>query len=494
MSARRLLTSLLVACCIAFFASAAAYADEGPEPSQVDALDNAVAPTAYVLPGFSSDSHASAASWVDQPTGQATASDGQQLETSGLCGAGLTWWYSKGTLVVSGAGPMNDFSPDNKPGWSDLKNDIDTIVIKRGVTSIGAQAFAGCRNLVSVSITPSVKRLGEAAFYGCSSLKSIKLPKGVEVLPQAALAGCVSLQSFKAPGLRRIESYAFQEVAIDTLKLPKSLREIETGAFYRSFIVSFLMENGNETFLTKDGVLYADGEKTLVVYPSGRSFRQFSIPAGVTKIADQAFLASTLKSVEIPDSVKEIGSSAFQDCFDLVSVSLPDSVERVGECAFYGSGLESVKFGRGLKTTSYQMFRECHNLRTINFGGLEELGAQTFANCTALMSVTVPATVKTMGHAAFGCSANANPQLKSATILGVRVIPFRCFLNQKSLVAVNLPKTLEKIEDEAFLGCAQLKVVKIPSSVKDVPRNAFPDSAKLVMRSSSTAERENAPE
>ena len=483
MNVRRLLTSIIAACCIALFASASAYADEGSQTPQSNVLSHAVAPTGFVVPGLSSDD--------GQHANQASGSDVRVLEAGGQCGDRLAWQFVDGTLVISGSGSMSDFSLDDQPGWSDLRDDIESVVIKRGVNSIGAYAFAGCRNLVSVSVTSSVNELGEAAFYGCSSLRSVKLPNRVAVLPRGALAGCVSLQSFKAPGLRRIESYAFQDVEIDTLKLPKTLNEIETGAFYHSSIVSFLVENGNRTYLTKAGVLYTDDDKTLFAYPSGRSSRSFAIPPGVTRIADQAFLGSTLKSVEIPDTVKEIGSAAFQDCRDLVSVALPDSVELVGSCTFYGSGLESARFGRGLKATSYQMFRECRNLRSVSFGGLEELGAQTFANCTAFTSVTVPVNVKSIGAGAFGCTADAHPQLKGVTILGARVIPLQCFLNQTSLTMVSLSKATEEIECAAFSGCSELKVVKLPSSVQNVHPFAFPGTVRIIGKNRTSAQEAN---
>ena len=49
--------------------------------------------------------------------------------------------------------------------------------IPNSVTSIGENAFYGCKGLTSITIPNSVTSIGNWAFYGCDALTSVKIPK-----------------------------------------------------------------------------------------------------------------------------------------------------------------------------------------------------------------------------------------------------------------------------------------------------------------------------
>ena len=84
---------------------------------------------------------------------------------SGTCGVSCTWTLADdGTLTVSGTGEMADFSDQGTP-WSIYRNDIKTVVINSGVTSIGESSFILCENLSTVNIPDSVTKIGNNAFY-----------------------------------------------------------------------------------------------------------------------------------------------------------------------------------------------------------------------------------------------------------------------------------------------------------------------------------------
>ena len=49
---------------------------------------------------------------------------------SGTCGENLTWEYddATGTLTISGTGPIDDYSPYNRP-WGKYEDKIESVII-----------------------------------------------------------------------------------------------------------------------------------------------------------------------------------------------------------------------------------------------------------------------------------------------------------------------------------------------------------------------------
>ncbi len=105
-----------------------------------------------------------------------------EAAASGTCGAegdgsNLTWTLdSEGTLTISGTGAMENYFSDDAP-WT--AQDVKTVVIDNGVTSIGGFAFDGCHNLTNATISDSVTKIREYAFSGCTALTGITIPSGV---------------------------------------------------------------------------------------------------------------------------------------------------------------------------------------------------------------------------------------------------------------------------------------------------------------------------
>ena len=143
--------------------------------------------------------------------------------------------------------------------------------------------------------------------------------------------------------------------------------------------------------------LYDDGTATLISCPEGLEnydiLRTIRMNDGeiyrVTGIGTSAFNGCTaLTSVTIPEGVTSIGDSAFKDCTGLTSVTIPDSVTDIGASAFEGcTGLTSVTIP----------------------DSVTDIGASAFEGCTGLTSVTIPSSVTSIGSEAFrNCSALAS--------------------------------------------------------------------------------------
>lgn len=150
------------------------------------------------------------------------------------------------------------------------------------------------------------------------------------------------------------------------------------------------------------------------VYHEGKEYRTVAIAA-------EAFGGRHIRSVYIPDGVKEIGTNAFSHCEQLLSLHLPASVEKIGKSSF--EGLYSVK-----------------NLQIS--GNIKKIPEKAFVRCCSLEKLHIPE--------------------------GVEVLGLDCFAISDSLKEVSLPSTLKTINRGVFWRCTSLKSIAIPASVETI--------------------------
>ena len=110
---------------------------------------------------------------------------------------------------------------------------VEKVIIPKGVTEIGAYAFNGCDRLVDVSIPNTVIKLGFRAFSNCSSLENIKLPDSILEIGSNSFIHCYSLKQIVLPfGITKIESLTFQYcINLKDVIIPDSIQTIEEKAF-----------------------------------------------------------------------------------------------------------------------------------------------------------------------------------------------------------------------------------------------------------------------
>ncbi len=248
---------------------------------------------------------------------------------SGQCGANVTWKLdSEGTLTISGTGSMEDceyykvydvdrvtYSYTDSIPWRDERDAIKTVIIKKGVKSIGGFAFSNCNSLTSITIPDSVTSIGDGAFFDCDSLTSVTIPDSVTSIGDDAFAWCDSLTS---------------------VTIPDSVTSIGDYTFERCDSLTKIYVNQNNSAYSSDsrGVLFNKQKTTLIQAPRELNGK-YEIPSGVTSIGDYVFFdCDRLTSVTIPDSVTSIGDGAFKWCDSLTSVTIPDSVTSIGDGAF----------------------------------------------------------------------------------------------------------------------------------------------------------------
>lgn len=88
-------------------------------------------------------------------------------------GENLEWVVNRSTLTISGSGKMWNWSSGNPAPWHDKVDSIRYIVLQKGVTSVGKNAFAGCRNISSFVVPDTVFRIEQDAFTDCPEPENV---------------------------------------------------------------------------------------------------------------------------------------------------------------------------------------------------------------------------------------------------------------------------------------------------------------------------------
>ena len=121
-----------------------------------------------------------------------------------------------------------------------------------------------------------------------------------------------------------------------------------------------------------------------------KALTNVTLPSKLQTIGHAAFKGcSSLKSIKIPDSVTTIGTSAFEDCKALSTVTFGTGVKVTGNMAFRNSGVSKVKFSSTITEISPWSFYGCMFVNLEIPESVEKISIRSFANCTALQSVTV---------------------------------------------------------------------------------------------------------
>lgn len=405
---------------------------------------------------------------------------------SGTAGANIVWnLYNNGHLELLGFGHMSDYRNGSyrsgQSPWYSYRNDITTITIQEGITSIGKAAFCGC-NIESIIIPDSVLTIGDYAFEFCDLLKEINFGNSVTRIGSDAFYECTALTSVVIPdsvttidssfnfcenlktvsfgkGLKSIESLAFQHCALEYLSLPASVENIDEFAFAHCYnLINISVEENNQYYSSDEyGALFNKDKTKLIKYPVGNRREHYVIPEGVVSIEREAFQGSGgISSIIIGGGANpDIDVEEFEECSVLKEIVMPNSVKSIGESAFeYCALLQNFKISNAV----------------------DNIGDYAFYGCDSLTNVTLPNSVTAIGSYAFACCDNlVNVSLPdSLTNIGVYAFS-RCM----SLTDINIPDSITSIPESMLYLCRNLTKIVISKSVTKIYSYAFDDCDAL---------------
>lgn len=155
-------------------------------------------------------------------------------------GSGVTWQLTENTddsstytLKISGSGAMEDYQTSSSRPWNNFRDQITSVVISPGITSIGDCAFTLFSKLIHVDIADSVISIGDRAFSYCSSLTDIKIPQSVTYIGGVVFRECTNLSSITlSNNITSIGPFAFEKCTnLTSITIPGSVISISWNVF-----------------------------------------------------------------------------------------------------------------------------------------------------------------------------------------------------------------------------------------------------------------------
>ena len=200
------------------------------------------------------------------------------------------------------------------------------VVVFDSVRAIGRRAFYQCDNLRYINLhDTSISTVGADAFNGCRKLKSITFPAKVTSIAERAFQGCTALTELVFPeNITFIGEMAFRNCeSLTSVRLPVDLTTIGKNTFAGCKSLTEL--------ILPDELFYIGGG----AFQNCESLTSVTLPAAVDYIGSEAFDGCiSLANVFIPDTCSFIGAKAFSNCLALERIELPEELENVGSDAF----------------------------------------------------------------------------------------------------------------------------------------------------------------
>lgn len=365
---------------------------------------------------------------IGQAVTAAVQEIGKENSLSGSCGENATWEfdYSTGRLTISGTGAMEDYSFYDKAPWYEYIYYINRVVIQKGITSIGKNAFWDCEYLTGVTIPEGVESIGDYAFWDCKRLRGITIPDGVTHIGLYAFDNCARLVDITLPeSATSIGGGAFKDCgAIENIALPSGMTSIAADTFSGCRALKNIVIPNGVTSIGENAFSYCGLTDIMipenVEYIGREAFRgcekleSIVIPDGITSIGDYTFCAcSSLTDITFPESVESIGKHAFEKSA-ITNITLSDNVTSIGESAFEKSKLTNIEIPDGVARIENNTFYACDTLTDVMFSAdVTFIGNGAFAQCKRLTDVYYGGSEEKWKEISIGYS---NDPLINATI------------------------------------------------------------------------------
>lgn len=379
------------------------------------------------------------------------------------------------------------FTNDNDTLIKCTPNGQKTIIIPKGIKTIGRACFAGT-NVEEVVLPEGIETIDSDAFNFCTKLRKINFPETLKVIGHGAFKGCFFLETVILPKtMKEISDYAFYEAGIKQLILPENVNFVGTEVFAGTDIeTTDIPEN-----FTLNSAMFEKCQKLHSINLLGS---HITIPErcfcncinlteiDITKTAlikDEAFRGCQNLSVSTIPADTLVAVSAFEEsgATDVIIEDISKVCNRVfADCKSLKK--LTINVADGPTSVSSALVKGCKNLQTVVFTGrtknLTVIEAAAFKETKNLNTISLPDTIKTISKEAFYDSGIENIHLPE----NLRQIGTMAFA-RSGLKDIVIPNKIKKLGDYAFYNCIELTAVTLPESVTKIPSGIFEDCCSL---------------
>ena len=346
---------------------------------------------------------------------------------TGKAGDNITWTFdiNTGVFVLEGTGKM--YHNQYGYNWEEYNEQITTVVVGEGITSVSYASFKNCYNITSVTLPDSLEEIGGYAFNGCFRLETINLKN-----------------------VKKIENYAFAGAGLTSLTLPDGLNEVGYGSFKSCVSLAEIMFNEDLKKIDSYAFDYC------------RSLVSVKIPDSVTEIGGLAFYYCTsLREVTIGKNVEELGGNVFQNCISLKKVVIPDKIKEIKINTFRDcTALECVYFGASVESIAVDSFAGCEKLKTFELSP----NNKNYSLYNGVLYSYDKTELKLFPTAYMG---------EHVVHSGTKIIGEFCAYENVGITSIVIPSSVERIKRSAFRDSAILTNVVLSEGLKRVDEFAF---------------------
>ena len=369
---------------------------------------------------------------------------------------------------------------------------LTSIKIPNTVTTIGKRAFYGCTNLTSIEIPDTVTYIGDYCFSGCNRLQKIKLSKKIQTINQGLLEGCSSLTEIEIPeGVESIGYAAFRSCdKLTTITLPASLTYITGSALTRlSRLTEVKVADGNNSFKFENGMLLSKDGKTM--YMALLTLTEINVPNGVVSIIGDGLSGSSATKIILPDTVSSnFGGAVFNGMNKLTTIELSGTSKNLklvdGNLYSY-DGKRFIKYMGSSKNFTVPegvetLLNGCitKSMTTLNLPStLKVIEGWSLTGMSGVKLLNIPASVTTMYTYSFHDNtklrvAEGNATYKSIDdVLILNKAGTKVIMASRNATTYNIPNTVTEIGQNAFYYCNKMTSINIPDSVTTIGAKAF---------------------
>lgn len=296
---------------------------------------------------------------------------------------------------------------------------LTSVKLSKSLSIIPDNAFSECTKLLQIDLPDSVNIISKSAFYACRNLENIGLSKNLEYIEEEAFEYCSIKELCFPESLKKICDHSFGENELKYVSFKNGNTEIHPDAFYPNYnikrivipsdskdyyaeqlqcykdvlmaedeciiyntdeFVFYLYQGKRQAVVAEcisceyyvvvpEKVVYKDVAYVVVDIKTDNSFRDcghIKLPNTITQVNERMFACCLIESIDLPDSIVEIGDYSFYGCPYLCEIVIPNNVTKIGNRAFEDCcDLETVVLPKSIKHIGQHVFCDCESLERI---------------------------------------------------------------------------------------------------------------------------------